>query len=166
MIVNDPSVIAELRAHLELYEQALAGNDVAVLDSLFWDSPHAVRYGVTENLYGAKEIRRLEITSFGDSVGLVSLEYVGFADPERVGRQTQCWIRLPEGWKIASAHLSLTLGPASYLDAASQRLGLPVDASMRAGVNADLGRLGAMADFLMEFPLGKDVEQAPVFHPE
>jgi hypothetical protein len=34
------------------YEQALVSNDVAVLDELFWNSPHTLRYGVGENLYG------------------------------------------------------------------------------------------------------------------
>jgi hypothetical protein len=33
------------------------GNDVAVLDELFWDSPHTLRYGATENLYGYDAIR-------------------------------------------------------------------------------------------------------------
>ena len=32
-------------------------NDVAVLDELFWDSPHAIRYGAVENLYGFDQIK-------------------------------------------------------------------------------------------------------------
>ena len=34
------------------YEKALNSNDVATLDELFWKSPHTLRYGVGEQLYG------------------------------------------------------------------------------------------------------------------
>ena len=43
----------------ERYERALVGNDVAVLDELFWDSALALRYGATENLYGYEAIAAL-----------------------------------------------------------------------------------------------------------
>ncbi len=32
-------------------------NDLATLDGLFWSSPHTLRYGVGENLYGVDAIR-------------------------------------------------------------------------------------------------------------
>lgn len=182
MRVNDPAVIAELRALHEVYERALVSNDTAVLDTMFWDSPHALRYGVTENLYGmdeirafrqnrpainlARTVRRLEIMSFGDSAGIINLEYARTSDPERTGRQTQFWVRFADGWKIVSAHVSLMGLPASYLETASKRIGLPIPASMRSGVQADLDRLAAVAGFLMEFPLNQSVEPAPIFHPE
>ncbi|NES94715.1 MAG: DUF3225 domain-containing protein, partial [Desertifilum sp. SIO1I2] len=35
----------------------LTGNDVAVLDELFLNSPHTLRYGVTENLHSYDEIK-------------------------------------------------------------------------------------------------------------
>ena len=57
MDTNLPDVLAEVTAAFERYEQALVANDVAVLDELFWDSPHTLRYGATENLYGIDEIR-------------------------------------------------------------------------------------------------------------
>ena len=76
----------------EVYERALIDNDAAALDALFWDSPHALRFGVTENLHGAeeirafrqgrpkinldREIRRLDIMAFGDSAGIVNLEFM------------------------------------------------------------------------------------------
>ena len=84
---------------------------------------------------------------------------------ERHGRQTQCWIKLPEGWRIVSAHVSLMPGEASYLEAASVQIGLPIDAASRAAVNDDLARLSSIAQFLMDFPLGQDIEAAPVFEP-
>jgi hypothetical protein len=81
--VNQPSVQAEVEAAVLRYEEALVCNDVAVLDDLFWDSDHTVRYGATECIYGGEEIRafrrnrpstgldrqihRLAITTFGDN---------------------------------------------------------------------------------------------------
>jgi hypothetical protein len=56
MEINLPDVVAEVTAQFARYEKALTGNDVAVLDELFWNSPHVLRYGVTENLYGTAEI--------------------------------------------------------------------------------------------------------------
>ena len=43
--------------------------------------------------------------AFGDTAGIVNLEFVRAMDGiERSGRQTQFWFRLPEGWRIVSAH--------------------------------------------------------------
>jgi hypothetical protein len=50
MQINTPHVLAEVKAVFERYEQAVAHNDVAVLDELFWNSPLTLRYGVAENL--------------------------------------------------------------------------------------------------------------------
>src|SRR6476620_10187728 len=55
--INKPAVLAEVQAAFARYEKALTGNDVAVLDELFWNSPHTLRYGATENLYGYGEIQ-------------------------------------------------------------------------------------------------------------
>jgi hypothetical protein len=57
MEINDPLVVAEVTAEFARYEAALVGNDVATLDTLFWASPHTLRYGVGENLYGIDAIR-------------------------------------------------------------------------------------------------------------
>jgi AtzH-like len=54
---NLPEIVDEVRAAFERYEKALVANDVAVLDELFWDSPHTLRYGVAENLHGYAAIR-------------------------------------------------------------------------------------------------------------
>ena len=50
--INLPAVHAEVAAAFARYERALTGNDIAVLDELFWDSEHTMRYGATENLHG------------------------------------------------------------------------------------------------------------------
>jgi hypothetical protein len=52
MDINLPDVLAEVSAEFARYERALTSNDVVVLDELFWNSPHTLRYGVGENLYG------------------------------------------------------------------------------------------------------------------
>jgi hypothetical protein len=182
MRINDPTVVAELTELHAVYEKALIANDVAILDASFWDSPHAVRYGVMENLHGAEEIRafrhgrpsinldrtimRLEILAIGDNAGIVNVEFVRPINGiERSGRQTQFWFRFAEGWRIASAHVSLLPAAPSYLEAASAQLRVPVDALNRAAVSQDLNRLGDIANFLMEFPLSHEIEAAPVFRP-
>ena len=56
MEINIPEVVAEVEQAFARYERALVTNDVAELDALFWRSPHTLRYGATENLYGYDEI--------------------------------------------------------------------------------------------------------------
>lgn len=124
MRVNDPEIVAELQALYPRYETALVTNDVETLTQLFWASPHAMRFGVTENLYGIDEIaafrkgrssanldrtiRRLDIVTFGRDFGSVTLEFERTVNGRAVaGRQSQTWVRLPEGWRIVAAHVSL-----------------------------------------------------------
>ena len=54
---NMPQALAELHKAFDLYEDALIHNKVDVLDALFWDSPHTLRYGAKENLNGYDEIK-------------------------------------------------------------------------------------------------------------
>ena len=56
MDINLPEVVREVSAAFERYERALNDNDVATLNELFWKSPHTVRYGATEELYGYSDI--------------------------------------------------------------------------------------------------------------
>ncbi len=122
--LNIPSVVAELSAVYDRYETALVGNDVDVLQELFWNSPHAIRYGATENLYGyteieayrksrpavglAREIVRKEIVTFGRESGAVNVEFRRSTEGRvRIGRQSQFWRRLSDGWRIVSAHVSM-----------------------------------------------------------
>lgn len=122
MNVNDPETINELSALIERYETALAENDVETLDGFFWDSHDVVRFGVGENLYGRDEIaafrrnrsggspprvvRRVAIASFGKDFAVANVEFQRVGG-EAIGRQSQSWARLPEGWRIVSAHVSL-----------------------------------------------------------
>ncbi|WP_235581298.1 MULTISPECIES: oxalurate catabolism protein HpxZ [unclassified Rhizobacter] len=120
--INRPDVLAALTAAFERYERALVGNDVAVLDELFWDSPHTLRYGVGENLYGIEAIRafrtarpatglarsvlRTQVTTYGEDFATTHIEFQREGGT-RPGRQTQTWMRTPAGWRVVSAHVSL-----------------------------------------------------------
>ena len=120
--INLPEIVAEVRAVFERYERALTENDVAVLEELFWNSPHTTRYGVGENLYGWEEIsafrrarttgpfrRRLmntTITTYGRDFATANTEYQREGH-DRPGRETKTLLRTPEGWRIVSAHVSL-----------------------------------------------------------
>ncbi len=125
MQINEPETLAELTAAFERYEVALMANDIATLDALFWQSELTLRYGVAENLRGHEAIlrfrqlrpggsppRRLQntvITTFGDTFGTANTEFqrLGASNPGVTGRQSQTWVRLPEGWRIVAAHVSL-----------------------------------------------------------
>lgn len=119
--VNRPDVVAEVTTVFEEYEAALVANDVAAMTEAFWDSELTVRYGLREVSYGAADIaewrrgatpvspdRRVGptvIVTFGDSVACVSTEFGDEGGP-RTGRQSQTWVRRPEGWRIIAAHVS------------------------------------------------------------
>jgi len=120
--INDPQVLAEVNAAFDRYETALVTNDVAVLDELFWNSPHTLRYGVGENLYGYEAILafragrpsaglertllRRQITTYGSDFAMANVEFERTGST-RIGRQSQAWVRTPEGWRVVSAHVSL-----------------------------------------------------------
>lgn len=59
MRINDPKRFAELRELYPQHEAALVNNDVETLTGMFWASPHAMRFGVTENLYGIDKTESL-----------------------------------------------------------------------------------------------------------
>lgn len=121
MELNIPDIVAEVREAFMRYEQALVTNDVATLDACFWTSPHTIRYGLGENLYGIEAIRGFRngrsnldltrelgatiITTFGRDAATASTLYrrnsIG-----KTGRQMQTWMRLDEGWRVVAAHVS------------------------------------------------------------
>jgi Protein of unknown function (DUF3225) len=120
MQVNTPHVLAEVQAVFERYEQAVAHNDVAVLDELFWNNPLTLRYGIAENLYGFNSIQSFRasrskgvertlnntvITTYGSDFATANTEFQSAGNP-RNGRQSQTWIRTADGWRIVSAHVS------------------------------------------------------------
>lgn len=119
--INNPEVLRHVTEAFERYEAALTGNDIKTLDALFWTSDHVVRLGATENLYGHDQIlafrkarpsqglerslRNTVITTFGTDFATACTEFLR-PGKDRIGRQTQSWVRFPEGWKIVAAHVS------------------------------------------------------------
>ncbi|MDP9045837.1 MAG: oxalurate catabolism protein HpxZ [Pseudomonadota bacterium] len=122
MQINVPEVLAEVTTAFERYETALVTNQVEVLDELFWSSPLTVRYGVAENLVGIEAIRAFRaarpssglartlsatvITTFGRDCATTMTEFRRAGSPH-VGRQSQSWVRMPDGWRVVAAHVSL-----------------------------------------------------------
>jgi len=122
MHVNLPDVLREVTAAFERYEQALNANDVEALDELFWRSEHTLRYGATEELYGyaeiarfraarnaagvGRELTRVSITTYGTDCASAACEFRRLATGQR-GRQTQTWLRTPDGWRVVAAHVSM-----------------------------------------------------------
>ena len=122
MDINSPDVLAEVQIQFARYEKALVGNDVAELDALFWNSPHTLRYGATENLYGfdaicafraarpatglARRLLKTVITTYGRDFATANVEFQRQGNAKS-GRQSQTWIRTPDGWRVVAAHVSL-----------------------------------------------------------
>lgn len=184
--LHAPEVVAEIGALHDAYEQALRTNDVAALGQFFWDSPHVVRYGVSEHLYGAEAIAayrqnyapvfserkllRRSILALGPDAASVMCELSQLVKGElRHSRQSQVWSRFPEiGWKIVAAHVSNALGPpldqwAAYADRVAAAVGLPLAPAHRPGVVQNLERTAAIAAPLLAFSLPTGSEFAPVF---
>lgn len=128
MELNRPEIVAEVEAAFVDYERALVANDLGVLDRYFLDRPETVRFGTGENLFGSEEIaayrrrgplagpdRRLMrtvITTFGDQFATVSTLFRREGITGKVGRQMQSWVRMPDGWRIVAAHVSIIDEPA------------------------------------------------------
>jgi hypothetical protein len=124
MTINDPEVVAELRALYPHYEQALVDNDVEKLVEMFWAGRQVMRFGANENLYGPEElesfrksrptlnlariVKHLDIVSFGRDFASITLEFERCTESGTVsGRQSQVWVRFEQGWRIVQAHVSL-----------------------------------------------------------
>jgi hypothetical protein len=122
MEINMPEVLAEVGLVFERYEHALVHNEVEVLDELFFNSPHTLRYGATENLYGyaaiqefrasrpsqglQRERMNIVITTYGRDFATANTEFRRVGS-EKNGRQSQTWVRTPDGWRVVAAHVSL-----------------------------------------------------------
>ena len=123
MEIDIPEVKAEVEAAFAMYEEALVTNDVPTLEAMFWDDGRTIRYGVGENLYGMEAIRafrrarsplglmrridRTVITTFGRDFATASTLFSRESSPGKIGRQQQSWARLPQGWRIVAAHVSV-----------------------------------------------------------
>lgn len=121
MTIDDPALLAEVTRAFYEYERALMADDIRAMDALFHDAPTTNRYGVGEALYGIGEIRafrkgrggspqrrlgQVAITVYGDGFATADAEFFR-ENSDRRGRQTQSWVKFPDGWKVVSAHVSL-----------------------------------------------------------
>jgi len=122
MDINLPEIVAEVTAQFQRYETALVTNDIATLNALFWNDALTLRYGLNENLYGhaaiagfraarspaglARTTSNTVITTYGRDFATANTEFRR-VNVERGGRQSQTWVRMPEGWRIVAAHVSL-----------------------------------------------------------
>ena len=122
MQINLPEIVREVTVQFARYEDALVNNKTDVLDELFWDSPQTLRYGATENLYGFDAIQAFRagrpaqglmrvvlktiITTYGNDFATANIEFQRLGST-RPGRQSQTWLRTPDGWRVVAAHVSL-----------------------------------------------------------
>jgi hypothetical protein len=121
MVIDDPETLAEITAVFEAYEKALLEHDAETLDAMFLHSSKVVRYGVSEAQYGIDEVRRFRaaqkpfertlsrtvITTYGRDIAIASTLFHRPDFPDQVGRQMQTWVRTPQGWRVAAAHVSM-----------------------------------------------------------
>lgn len=121
MEVNSAAVVAEVSAAFSGYEEALIAGDLPALAGYFWDAAETVRFGIADHQYGAAELHRWRaaqpalppgrrlcetaVTTFGADFAVVTTRF-RYPGTEMVGRQSQAWVRLPDGWRIVSAHVS------------------------------------------------------------
>ena len=123
--INRAEILAEVTEAFARYEAALVGNHLAVLDELFWDSPFTLRYGIGESLHGIEAIRAFRqarnptglarhlhsivITTFGSDFATANAEFQRAG--QSAGRQSQTWVRMPQGWRVVAAHVSFAKEP-------------------------------------------------------
>jgi ketosteroid isomerase-like protein len=123
MELDQPEVVAEVKAAFERYEKALMSNDVETLNALFHDDARTIRYGGAENLYGHAEIKAFRaarspaglartlsktvISTYGHDHAVASTLFHRPTTPGKVGRQMQTWVRFPQGWRVVAAHVSM-----------------------------------------------------------
>jgi len=180
LLINEPAVMDEVLSLHHEYETALVSNNVEKLTAFFWDSAHALRFGVAESLYGSSEIEafrkarpalnlerevlNLRIVTFGSQCATVTLEFKRMANGvPRHGRQSQVWMKFEEGWKIVSAHVSFT--PTLYMDAAAGLIGLQIPTEYREGVRQNIERTSQIIAPLLGFSISEQTESAQVFEP-
>ncbi|GIF40791.1 AtzH-like domain-containing protein [Actinoplanes xinjiangensis] len=114
-----PEVIAEVTAAFEAYERALVADDVDAIIGFF--AAEAIRFGIADQQTGIEEQRRWRetqgglppgrrlkdttIRGYGRSTAVVTTLF-GYPGSAVLGRQSQTWVRLPQGWRIVTAHVS------------------------------------------------------------
>jgi Protein of unknown function (DUF3225) len=132
--LNHHEVVQEVTREFLIYESALMANDVDALNAFFWDHPAVTRYGIADKQLGhaalvayretvpppafTRSLQDVRITAFGPDMAVAMCEFKR-SDTDLHGFQTQTWVRMPVGWRIVSAHVSMVpmmkAGPAQPL---------------------------------------------------
>jgi hypothetical protein len=119
----DLSTVAhEVAEAFARYEDALVHERNDELDTWFWDDPAIVRFGIAEIQYGPaaiaawrrraphvgfdRTLRNTCVVPLGPDHAVVATEFTRPGRPT-VGRQSQVWMRRPDGWRIVHAHVSV-----------------------------------------------------------
>ncbi|MYZ48626.1 AtzH-like domain-containing protein [Propylenella binzhouense] len=119
--IDNEETVAEVRDCFLRYNRALDAGDVDALNGFFWNSPATVRFGPGETLFGydaiagfrsnrwrgagpARRIEEVVVTAYGRDVATTNA--LIRSGNGALSRQSQTWIRRPEGWRIAAAHVS------------------------------------------------------------
>ncbi len=120
--INRHEVVQEVTHAFLDYESALMANDVDALNAFFWDHPAVTRYGIADKQLGhealvayrqtvpapdfTRQLQDVRITAFGPDMAVAMCEFKR-SDTDLHGFQTQTWVRMPLGWRIVSAHVSM-----------------------------------------------------------
>ena len=121
MEINNPEIVAEVNEAFMKYEKAILANDVEMINELFWNDGKTLRYGPNGTLVshaalsafrrsqdiGAWErtLKDTYIVTFGRDFAVANTESTR-STADGINRQSQTWVRMSEGWRIVSAHVS------------------------------------------------------------
>ena len=121
MEINIPEIVEEVTAAFMSYEKALLANDVDVIDELFWNDEKTLRYGPNGTIVShaalsafrrgrdigswERTLKDTYIVTFGRDFAVANTESTQ-PGSDGISRQSQTWARMPEGWRIVSAHVS------------------------------------------------------------
>jgi len=54
-----------------------------------------------------RTLARTQITAYGKDMAIAATLFYRDTLPGKVGRQMQTWVRMPEGWRVVAAHVSV-----------------------------------------------------------
>jgi hypothetical protein len=120
--INLHEVVQEVTGIFLDYESALMRNDAEALNNHFWQHDAVTRYGIADRQLGhaalvayreavpapnfTRTLHDVRITAFGPDMAVAMCEFRR-SDTDLHGFQTQTWVRMAQGWRIVSAHVSM-----------------------------------------------------------
>ena len=121
MEINIPEIVEEVTDAFMAYEKALLANDADMIDELFWNDEKTLRYGPNGTVVShaalsafrrsrdigswERNLKDTHIVTFGRDFAVANTESTR-PGADGISRQSQTCVRLPEGWRIVSAHVS------------------------------------------------------------